>query len=308
MEAWQRIAEWNEKVYAQDLFKQSGWLAEGGLVSEYNAWKYFSLIPVSFLKTPTGETDMDAFKAMSAFLMYHWDAGQMAGISLSNGLCGQYNAGFTLLRSYLELLLKGSYFQCLSQKEFREDPNIVLKSTDSVSILTTNMSSLISQEHVDDIDLEKDSMLVFEVLRGHWSQDLFHPEVRLIARQVDGWGMLEGLEGNPVEIIGELYGELSQNVHERVEYTDSGRAVEEGTEIFEWPAPILGQSLSEFLHDFHLAMEVGVISVLNQLARQISPAMLQEKSRQLLGSDGFDLANLRSSTKLLKRWIARGPG
>ncbi len=308
METWQRIAEWNQKVYAEDLFKHSGGLAEGGLVSEYNAWKYFSLIPLSFLKTPTGETDLDAFKAMGAFLMYHWDAGQMAGISLSNGLCGQYNAGFTLLRSYLELLLKGSYFQCLSQKEFREDPNKVLKPLDSVSILTSNMSSLISQEHVDDIDLEKDSILVFQVLRGHWSQDLFHPEVRSIARQVEGWGMLEGMEGNPVGLISELYSELSQNVHERVEYTDSGRAVEEGTEIFEWPAPILGQSLSEFLHDFHLAMEVGVISVLNQLARQIPPAMLQEKSRQLLNSDGFDLANLKSVTKLLKRWIARGPG
>ncbi len=308
METWERIAEWNEKVYAEDLFKQSGELAKGGLVSEYNAWKYFSLIPVSFLKTSAGKTDLEAFRAMSAFLMYHWDAGQMAGISLSNSLCGQYNAGFTLLRSYLELLLKGSYFQCLAQKEFREDPNKVLKPLDSVSILTSNMSSLISQEHVDDTDLEKDSMLVFDVLRGHWSQDLFHLDLRSIARQVDGWGMIEGLEGNPAEIIGELYGELSQNVHERVEYTDSGRAVEEGTDIFEWPAPILGQSLSEFLQDFHLAMEVGVISVLNQLARQITPAALQEKSWQLLGSDGFDLANLRSSTKLLKRWIARSPG
>ncbi len=308
MEPWERIAEWNGKVYAQELFKQSGGLAEGGLVSEYNAWKYFSLIPMIFLKTSEGKTDVEAFKAMGALLMYHWDAGQMAGISLSNGLCGQYNAGFTLLRSYLELLLKGSYFQCLSQKEFREDRNKVLKPTDWVSILTSNMSSLIRQGRVDDIDLKKDSMLVFQVLRGHWSQDLFHPEVRSIVRQLDSWGMLEGTEGNPVELIGELYGELSQNVHERVEYTDSGRAVEEGSEIFELPAPILGQSLSEFLGDFHLAMDIGVVSVLNQLARRISPAMLQERSRQLLVTEGFDLANLRSATKLLKRWIGRGIG
>jgi len=308
METWERIAEWSKKVYAEELFKQSGELAKGGMVSAYNAWRYFGLIPVSFLKTSAGKTDLETFGAMSAFLMYHWDAGQMAGLSLSNGLCGQYNAGFTLLRSYLELLLKGSYFQCLAQKDFREDANKVLKPTDAVSILTSNTSSLISQYHADDTDLEKNSMLIFDVLRGHWSQDLFRLDLSSITRQVDGWGMIEGLEGNPAEIIGDLYGELSQNVHERVEYTDSGRAVEEGTDIFEWPAPILGQSLSEFLRDFHLAMEVGVISVLNQLARQIPHAILQEKSRQLLDSDGFDLANLRSSTKLLKRWIARGLG
>ena len=96
-------------------------------------------------------------------------------------------------------------------------------------------------------------------------------------------------------------------MHEQVEYADSGRAVEEGTEIFEWPAPILSQSLLEFLDDFHCAMEVGVIAVLDQLAQQIPHGRLWDKSQQLLDSEAFNLADLMSTTKLLKRWITRRP-
>jgi hypothetical protein len=308
METWEWMAGWSKKIYAEDLFRQSGELAKGRLVRAQNAWRQFGLIPVDFLKTSTGKTDPEAFKSMSAFLMYHWDAGQMTGLSLSNALCGQYNAGFTLLRSYLELVLRGVFFQCLAQRKFRESPSRVLKPTEALSILTSNLSTVIRQKQIDDTDFEKNSMLIFDVLRGHWMQDILRLDLGSIARQIDDWGMIDGLEEKPAEIIGELYGQLSQNVHERVEYTDSGRAVEEGAGIFEWPSPILSQSLSEFLDDFHLAMEVGVIAVLHQLAYQIPYGRLRGKCQQLLDNEAFKLADLRRTTKLLNRWIVRRPG
>ena len=114
--------------------------------------------------------------------------------------------------------------------------------------------------------------------------------------------MVGGLGEKPASIIGELYGRLSQNVHQRVEYTDSGRAIEEGVDMFERPVPILRQSLFEFLDEFQLAMDVGVITLLNQLARNVPNDQFRKKCRQLLSAKTCRVAELRHSTKLLKRW------
>lgn len=129
----------------------------------------------------------------------------------------------------------------------------------------------------------------------------------LVKEVIAEGGMLEGLEEKPEKIAGELYGQLSENAHERVERTDSGRAIEEGTDIFEWPAPILRKSLLEFLDDFHLAMEIGVVAVLNQLSDRVPGDRLRDNSKRLLGDEVFKSAHLKYSTKLLKGWASEFP-
>ncbi len=56
------------------------------------------------------------------------------------------------------------------------------------------------------------------------------------------------------------------------------------------------------LNHFHLAMEIGIIMLLNMLAGYISPDRLHQKCQQLLSSEAFKLADLKQATKLLKRW------
>jgi len=117
-------------------------------------------------------------------------------------------------------------------------------------------------------------------------------------------GMLRGLEERPERTIGKLYAKLSWNAHERVEHTDSGRAVEEDAELFEWPVPILKHSLEEFLRDFHLATEIGVIAVLNQVARQGTGNDFKETCQRLLENENFRLADMRRATKLVRSWAS----
>jgi hypothetical protein len=304
MESWERMAGWLREVYSEDLMKQSGLAAEGRLPRAEHAWRQFCLIPPDFLRTSAGKIDPVAFRRMGAFLMYHWEAGSMGGLSLSNALCGLYNAGFTLLRSYLELILRGVLSQCLVQRYFRDSPSRVLKPTDPLAILTRNLSAVIRERQIDPDDLDDNTILIFDVLHGHWMQDILHLDLNSIVKQVADWGMLRGLGERPERTIGELYGELSRSAHERVEYTDSGRAVEEGEELFEWPAPILKQSLEEFLTGFHLAMEIGVIAVLNQLARQVTGDGFKEMCQRLLENESFRLADMRRATKLVKDWAS----
>jgi len=234
--------------------------------------------------------------------MYHWDAGHTAGLSLGNALSGHYNVAFTLLRSFMELVLNGALFQCLSQSKLRGNPGMALEPIDSLRMLITHLSTTIREEGIDDSELESNSIAIFNILRGDWMQYAFHLSTGSIIQQLADWGVFDHLGDNSVNIVKSLYFELSRSVHERVEYTDAGRAIEEGKEIFEWPAPILAQSLSEILNSFHLAMEVGIVILLNLLVAYIPPDRLSQKCHRLLSSEAFKLADLKQTAKLLKRW------
>lgn len=302
MGTWEWMAKWMSDVYSSDQLRQSAHVAGNRLPVAEQAWKQFCLIPIDFLETPSGQTDYEVYRSLNAFLMYHWDAGHTAGLSLGNALSGHYNVAFTLLRSFTELVLNGALFQCLAQRRFRESPRLALEPIDSLRMLITHLSTTIREEGIDDSELESNSIAIFNILRGDWMQYAFHLSTSSIIQQLADWGVFNHLGDNSVNIVKSLYFELSRSVHERVEYTDAGRAIEEGKEIFEWPAPILAQSLSEVLNDFHLAMEIGIIMLLNLFAGYISPDQLSLKCQQLLSSEAFKLADLKQATKLLKRW------
>ena len=177
-----------------------------------------------------------------------------------------------------------------------------MEPTDSLKMLVTHLSTTIREEEIDESELESKSIAIFNILRGDWMQYAFHLNTSSIIQQLVDWSAFDHLGDNPVNIVKSLYFELSRNVHERVEYTDAGRAIEEGKEIFEWPAPILSQSLSDYLDNFHLAMEIGVVMLLNLLVSYIPPDRLNQKCQQLLSNEAFKLANLKQANLLLKRW------
>lgn len=302
METWERLAKWLKDNYNDEQFKKSEQIAGDKLITAEAAWKQLCFIPIEFLKAPDGQIDKDIYNSINAFLLYHWDPGQMAGLSLTNASSGQYNAGFTLLRSFLELIINGAFFQCLAQKELRKNPSINIEPNDSLRLLVTHLSTAIRESEVDDSEIEKNSMAIFDILRGEWVQYAFSLKTSSIIQQLSDWGIFNHLGDNPIDIVRGLYFRLSKNVHEIVEYTDAGRAIEEGKELFEWPAPILSQSLISFLEDFHSAMEIGVITILNMMESKISNDTLIGKAQQLVNQDAFKKAHLKHASQLLKNW------
>lgn len=300
METWERIAKWLKDNYTDEQFKKSAQIAGDKIVVAEAAWRQFCLIPIDLIKTPNGHVDKDVHNSVDAFLLYHWDAGQMAGISLGNALSGQYNAGFTLLRSFLELIINGAFFQCLAQTVLRENASTHLEPNDSLRLLVTHLSTVIQESDTDDSEIAKNSMAVFDILRGDWMQYAFSLKTSSIIQQLADWGIFNHLGDNPNDVVHGLYFKLSKNVHEIVEYTDAGRAIEEGKELFEWPTPVLSKSLISFLEDFHLAIEIGVITILNILASKITHDKLVVKARQLENEGAFKKAHLKHASQLLK--------
>jgi hypothetical protein len=304
MERWEVMAAWMARVYDRDLFRQSGHMTGGQLPRAEQAWRQFCVIPIDLLQTPSGKADDTVFRSVSAFIMYHWEAGGVAGLSLGNALCGRYNAAFTLLRSFVDFLLKGILYQCLAYSRFREAPSSALKSTDALTMLAGHLSSMMQERDIDVTELESNSAAIFDLLTGDWMLSAFRLEIDSIIPQLAAWGILAELHDDPARAVRELYGRLSENVHQRIELTDIQRAIEEGAKIFEYPAPILAESLSEFLDEFHLAMEVGVIAELNLLYTAIPRDRLRPKCQRLLHNEAFGVADLRQATELLKRWAA----
>jgi len=302
MDSWKRIAKWMKSTYADEQIMQSAQHAGNKFITAEEAWRQFCLIPVDFLESPGGQVDAQIHNSISAFLIYHWDAGHAAGLSLGNAMSGQYNAGFTLLRSSLELILNGALFQCLAQGKFRDSPSPNLEPVDSLRMLTTHLSTVIRESRIEDSKLEGNSIVIFDILRGDWMQYAFSLKTGSVIQQLADWGTFQYLGDNPANTVRSLYFNLSKNVNARVEYTDAGRAMEEGKEIFELHSPILTQSLADFLEDFHFAMEIGVIAILNVLASKIIRKKFEEKAEQLVESDAFKRSNLNKANKLLGDW------
>ncbi len=183
-------------------------------------------------------------------------------------------------------------------------PSTSLKPTDSLSLLFEELSNSIKQGDIDTLELETNSAAIFDHINRDWLLSAFGLQMREIIRQIADWGVLNGVVNDPVKTVGDLYGNLSLYVHAGVQQTNLGRAVDEGAKIFEWPVPILPQSLCEFLEDFHSAMEIAVITELNLISGLVERDRLVEKCNGLLQSEDFQLANLRQASRVIDRLIA----
>ncbi len=304
MESWERISNWMKIAHPDDLFEKSGRLGGSRLSQAVYAWRALNIILRRFMLAPSEEVDFRVFQSASAFLNYQWDASHAAGLSLHSALMASYNEAYILLRSFLELLLNGVLFQCLAEKRFRETPSPSLKPTDSLSILFKELSNSIMRGDIDALELETSSAAIFDHIKRDWLLSAFGLQMKEVIRQVADWGILNGIANDPVKTVGDLYGNLSLDVHAGVQHTNLGRAADEGAKIFEWPVPILTESLLEFLEDFHSAMEIAVITELNLLGGLVERDKVVEKCSGLLQSEDFQLANLRQATKMIDRLIA----
>lgn len=179
-----------------------------------------------------------------------------------------------------------------------------LKPTDSLAIQCQRLPERIKDGELDASELEANSAAIFDLLREDWLSSAFTVQIGSTVRLLADWGMFAGMDHDPVKTVSDLFGNLSAGAHTRITHTNAGRAVEEGAEIFEWPAPLLAESLSEFLGDFHLTMETMVIAELTLLSHFVEDSSLRTKCQRLLENEVLAAANLAQVTRLLQRWAA----
>ena len=214
----------------------------------------------------------------SAFLDYHFQAFYQAHRSFLEALSGYYNAGYVLLRSVLELLLKGAFWECLAHKKFRDNAEIVKEKASTKirrsrkTILDWLNNDVIAQNPSIEKELEEVSAEIFDNDKiGHIFEDStlrkLIPKPKVIIEQLAAWGILDSIP-NPIDNVYKIYDDLSGEVHVIPDKTDIGRRLLSQKELFE--IDVMPEELNKFMMILHEVVDIGIVIELSVLSDWIS--------------------------------------
>ncbi len=207
------------------------------------------------------DDDSISWHRKSAFLVYHWDAFSLAHRSLLEALCANYNAASILLRSTMELIIKGAFLECMSRKKFR-DNSMALDKDKKGNKFKEKMVVILSQDQHVVEELEKTSGLILDIIASFIDNSKYRIALSTIIDQLDQWKILEPIT-NPKEVIYEnIFRDLSASVHVVPDKTDIGRRLlMNGDRLF--GQEVLHQELNYFSHTLLKLMDVAIVIELN---------------------------------------------
>lgn len=226
--------------------------------------EFVLLAPLCF---PTETTHEVSWQSKSAFLVYHSEVFNHAHRSFIEALGTYYNVAFMLLRTTLELLLKGAFWECLSHRQFRDNSSVLDGCSKGKAIKNFLQMSIEASPNIEN-ELEQTSASIFDWF-GHKIEDPdFRPSVKTLVRQLDQWGIFHSIT-NPIGIVYDgLYSGLSADVHVIPDKTDIGRRIDsERLELFE--QHIDQPLLQEYATTLREIMDVGIVIELNILQNLI---------------------------------------
>lgn len=209
--------------------------------------------------TPTGK-DV-SFHRKSAYILYHWEAFDLAHRSFIEAHCAYYNAAFILLRSTLELIIRGAFFECLAHREFREKSDIIDEDQRGTNFKKFILD-IIKFAPETERDFERISASICDKISKIIMNRNFDPSFAVIVKQLSAWGILDGID-KPSRVVNALYGKLSPDVHVLPDQTDVGRVLLYGSGKLFGPREVMPKVLEEFLDILHKVTDIGVLITLN---------------------------------------------
>lgn len=222
--------------------------------------EFIYLAPLCF---PAADEHAVGWENKSAFLLYHWEVFNQAHSSSFEALCAHYNVAFILLRTTLELLLKGAFWECLCHKGFRNSSLVLDKSSEGKQIKQCLQTAFEASPNVEN-KLEQLSASIFDILGDRIEERKFRISIKDIVQQLDQWGIFSPIANGPALIYDNFYSKLSADIHLVPDKTDIGRRIaSEGTELFE--ESVLPASLREYATKLHEIMDVAIVIELNIL-------------------------------------------
>lgn len=208
-------------------------------------------------------TSEEFYFSRTAFLVYQSEIFALAHLSFYEALSSNYAAARMLLRSTLELLLKGTLWECLAHERYRENA-AVLESRQvrieghRVSIIDW-FHDVIAAAPKRRGEMEENSATVFDVITPLFETRKLGkviPDTRTIINQLVAWDLLAPVEG-AYETVHSLYSQLSSDVHVAPGSTDIGRRIIAGKGDIFRKTPMVGE-LNSFCELLQRVMTTGV--------------------------------------------------
>ena len=223
-----------------------------------------------------------SWHSKSAFLTYHYVACDQAHRSFLEALAGYYNVANIVLRSVLELVIKGALWECLAHRKFRENAKVIEKEArvkigESRRTILDWLNGIIQLKPEIEDELEKISAGIFDKIAPLFENPELEKLVialkpKVVISQLSAWKILDPYQQCEVY---EIYKKLSQEVHVIPDKTDIGRRLLREKEIFE--TGVILEELEDFLKTLHRVMDISIVIELNILSDWI--ARVKDKTR-----------------------------
>lgn len=197
----------------------------------------------------------------SAFLTYHLEAFHLAHRSFIEGLCAYYNAAFVLLRSVLELVIKGAFWECLSHRGFRDNSPVLDRNPQGRKV-KERLREIFKLSPDVEVGFERTSASIYDKVSPIVEDPKFRLPIKVIVRQLDQWRIFNPLTDAVTLVYDEIYGLLSADVHVIPDRTDIGRRIVAAPdEILE--QKLLPEAISEYAEFVVKVMDVAIVVELN---------------------------------------------
>jgi hypothetical protein len=220
--------------------------------------EFMLLAPLMFTSKATKEI---SWHRKSAFFVYHWEAFHHAHRSLIEALCAYYNIAFVLLRTTLEILIKGAFWECLSHKSFREESKLLDKDKYGRKYREWLEEIFKLAPDVQE-EFETISVSIFDKISPIIEDPDFRIRIKIIVQQLTKWGIFNPIPNPIVSIYKDIYQRLSADVHIIPDRIDIGkRILNTPNKIFD--QKVFQKALSEYTHYLHKVMDSAIVIELN---------------------------------------------
>ena len=209
-----------------------------------------------------------SWHSRSAFLTYHWEAFHQAHRSFLEALSGYYNAAYVLLRSTLELLLRGAFWECLAHTSLREKATLLDKGKGKRKSVKDWIDALIERQASVEKDLEETSAAIFDKTAILFSDPEFQkqfvhmPAFPVIIKQLIEWQVID-IDNSFHVVYENLYQDLCRDVHVVPDATDVGRRLLTERDFME--IEVILDELTKYMNALHELIDLGIAIELNIL-------------------------------------------
>jgi len=213
-----------------------------------------------------------------AYLLFLEEAHFLARKSNLDALSAHYSAAFISLRSVLELIIKGAYYQCLCNPLLRNSLSSFRQNTkkEKFNNFVKELNNTIVSEN-----LQKNSAGLYDEFTKGGINGIDLPSFHSMLKDLEKIEMLKGIENSIHTIYNELYRPLSDFVHVHPNKTDTGITLLAGLDIFE-DKKIIKTALLGYMATLHKVMDVSIVLTLNILKELLQNEKVKEKVRNHL--------------------------
>ncbi len=239
------------------------------------------------------------FYEKGAFFVCQYEAGNLALRSLCDAICGSYTAASILLRSVLELDLKGTFYQCLTEKKYFENAGILKKNRNGKKLLEF-LENLFDYSPNTKLDLKRSSIGIFDKLESVIIERKYQASPSVVFSQLEAWNLFEPIKNPKKTIYETLYFKLSGEVHVMFDRTDLGKFLLKDPECSFNVPKVDPQFLQEYLNNLRDVMDTGIVLTFNMLKENLKDKKTKNSIRQLIAEFSHVIGELRYSQEFFE--------